>query len=305
MQPIGSYKLGTREPQGRVFLGTNVKIPEAQKSSCVKVEPAGLAIPLANLTGGRDPAPQIFINSTNALNGDRVWFSNDDKWRTQFAVTPSATIGTLTVTVGEAILHGARFPVISPTGRFPPKDHQTLLLVDGGYADNSGATTLFRQFQQPGDSLWININGNPIESLPKVAGPREANKSFTPIRGLLAVRTSQATNAIQRVIDSNPNFCPLSIAMERSDTTIDACKPLVKEPSSERRSPEREKNRLAPLGWFITQKTAEGMDCALVQAVERLCARVGCPASTEAWTALAARKAACNTPAALASSATR
>ncbi len=285
-------------------LKSQLGVLDATPSTCrgAKSEAAGLAMPLRELTGGLDPAPKVYINSTNALDGARVWFSNDDSWRTQRELAATAVFRRLPLTVGEALLHGARFPVVSPTGLFPPHEDQTLLLVDGGYADNSGASTLFEQISQPADRLWINIDGNPIEPLPNQVGRKEAHKGFSPLRGLLAVRTSQATNAIDRVIADNPKFCPLSVALERSDTTVDACAPLRREPDrAGKHDVGREKNRRAPLGWFITQRTAEDMDCALVQAVDRICARVGCAAGGETSKAFEARRAACSASATIAS----
>src|SRR6185369_9583777 len=279
--------------------GLRAQDPEKPDCAAGKVDTAGLAIPLSELTGGRDRAPTVYINSTNALDGQRVWFSNDMEWRTkQRELTPSATFSALPVTVGEALLHGARFPIISPTGMLPPHAEQTLLLVDGGYADNSGASSLFKH-PPAADILWINIDGNPIHPLSGLADRKEAQKGFTPIRGLLAVRTSQATNAIERASDPASKICPLSVALERSKTNVDPCLPLQKDPAkTDKSGSKRDKNRLAPLGWFITQKTAEDMDCALVQAVDRICARFGCTEPTRMSQAFELRRTACSLPAA-------
>ena len=104
----------------------------------------GFELPLGALTGGLSPAPAVYFNTTDADSGNIRWMSNRDGGRIGSVVrAKDQSAGELSV--GQAVLHSARFPIVSPAGRLEIGDtaHPNWRrVVDGGYADNSGTTTL-------------------------------------------------------------------------------------------------------------------------------------------------------------------
>ncbi|MEJ7805385.1 MAG: hypothetical protein WKG03_05630, partial [Telluria sp.] len=124
----------------------------------------GLARPLHQLHGGISPPPLIFFNTTDARSGERLWLTNTSRWGRAIDSLGGA-IGT-DMQVGEAVLHSARFPVVSPAGEIRLGNRR--FVVDAGYADNSGVGTLqdsreaLRRAGVPtAEKYWLDVDGNP------------------------------------------------------------------------------------------------------------------------------------------------
>ena len=92
--------------------------------------PVGLAEPLAAVTAGSSHPPLLAFSATDVRTGQPVIFTNAP-WR--LVVPPDRVLQ-----LGVAALHSARFPIVSPAGALADGTR----VVDGGYYDNSGASTL-------------------------------------------------------------------------------------------------------------------------------------------------------------------
>lgn len=171
----------------------------------------GLALPLAQLTGGRSPAIQAYFNAADVDTGLITSFSNVDE-----ASKPKKVAGVETpppITVGQPMLHSARFPLVSPAGAFMSDDNFEHRLVDGGYIDNSGADTLRRTIPQKKardedestKHCWIVLDGNQ-EEFP--ATNQDGSKvsyppMLTSLRALLQARTGNAKRAVDDLASSS------------------------------------------------------------------------------------------------------
>lgn len=115
---------------------------EHQDTSCP--DSKGLKQPFTNLRNappGGAPRPSLFFNATSAEEGKRVIVSDVDLSKEPaFADADDAlVIAGQNLRVSTAAHLGARFPYISPAASFQEgRTH----LVDGGYFDNSGASTI-------------------------------------------------------------------------------------------------------------------------------------------------------------------
>ncbi|HEX6720242.1 MAG TPA: hypothetical protein VF107_01670, partial [Burkholderiaceae bacterium] len=161
---------------------------------------AAFALPMAALTGGLAPAPAVYFNATDADSGHIVWFGNVQGG---VAATYRQTPQAVQLSVGQAVLHSARFPIVTPAGAFDAPwaaGTPSARLVDGGYADNSGTTTLFDTFVAPanGQPRLINIDGNPSPDS-QCAQDSGNPPLLTGVRGLLQARTAHASRAVERL----------------------------------------------------------------------------------------------------------
>ncbi|MCI4431957.1 MAG: patatin-like phospholipase family protein [Burkholderiales bacterium] len=234
--------------------------------------PAAFAQRLGALTGGMPRPVSVYFNATNADTGHIVWFSNraggqvHDGLATYAAAAPE-------VTVGQAVLHSARFPIVSPAGGF-----RSLRLVDGGYADNSGTTTLLRALreeQAPGqtEAPWLlNIDGNPPED--SLCGDEPHNPPLlTALRALLQARSAHAALAVNTLKDEkNVQALDVTLDLERTITDADP---------GERCKQVRRVNQ-APLGWYMSYGAAKTLAASVDDGVQQICAALGHACTPEA-----------------------
>ncbi len=222
--------------------------------------PAGLALPLRLLSGGLAPAPAVFFNTTRVHDGKRVWFSNRGVVGEGNTRTPLEAEFQL----GQAVLHSARFPFVSPAGHFGLTT-VPWTLVDGGYADNSGAATLHdNDLARPGRT-WLNIDGNPPPSACRQSTRMQSQGVFSGLDTLLAVRRSQAELAVGRFAASKPGVAvPLTPDLEAAfRSTIE---------DRDKRCERIRELRSAPLGWYLTPVTVGDQRLARLKAVNEACA---------------------------------
>jgi hypothetical protein len=99
------------------------------------------AEPFMNLWKDRNPG--LIVNATSQIFGDRVLVSNLDlsKVYTRERDRPS-NLAVYEMPLGTAISLGARFPILSESARFQVRPDSADEIVDGGYIDNFGASTL-------------------------------------------------------------------------------------------------------------------------------------------------------------------
>jgi len=222
---------------------------------------AGMALPLDRLNGGVTPAPEVFFNATDVASGKRVWFSN----RGTFGGGTGSHKLEDGFQVGQAVLHSARFPFVSPAGGIM-FDGRTALLVDGGYADNSGAGTLADMYTAGTRQHWLNIDGNPPDKPCADDGTKTIKGEFSAVDTLFAVRTSQAGLAVDRLENMGAEKILLQPDLDHAlaNTITDKnerCK-LIRT------------LRTAPLGWYLTPATVGDQSAARLDAVAGACARL-------------------------------
>ena len=99
--------------------------------------------------GLREWMPALFLNGTSVEKGNRIITSNlrvtnsfldaDDAAEKLASYNLGASEATCHIPLSTAAHMSARFTFVSPAGRFPDGSH----IVDGGYFENSGATTAY------------------------------------------------------------------------------------------------------------------------------------------------------------------
>ncbi|WP_157202122.1 hypothetical protein [Massilia sp. Root335] len=219
---------------------------------------AGLALPLGRLDGGIAPAPSVFFNATDVTTGERVWFSN----RSTFSGRSGSRNLDAAFQVGQAVLHSARFPFVSPAGGIA-FGKQAMLLVDGGYADNSGAGTLADTGMPGANRHWLNIDGNPPDQLCAGTDPKPVKGAFSAVDALFAVRESQAALAVWRYRNSGIKDFPLQPNLD------DAFASTIKDEGE--RCKFIQSLHTAPLGWYLTPVTVGDQALARFRAVRKAC----------------------------------
>lgn len=239
-------------------------------------KPAALALRLRDLTGGMIPPARVYFNSTNADSGHIVWFSNRDNGLigNNIGHTPVAAGD---MSVGEAVLHSARFPIVSPAGRLDvdPAGRPPMRLIDGGYADNSGTITLLDELRvhpQPstsaGNVLLIDIDGNPPDESFCVT-THGKSPILTSVRGLLQARAAHATLAVKQFRERVDKALLVQLNLEevygvKSNDAKDslACQKV-------RRAQQ------APLGWYVSYGAAQSIAKSASLGVKRVSEAIG------------------------------
>lgn len=238
-----------------------------------KAPVVGLARYLAELHGGLARPPLVYFNTTDGLTGEKAWFSNDKAEQFHHATVTDAA-ARATVTVGEAVLHSARFPLVSPPGHFADKAYA---FVDGGYVDNSGAGTLLTVLEDKLQGVdmtrlhVLNIDGNPP---PRDTCALDVSKSKDlgiEVSALLKVRSANARAAVEALKDAYPK--------KVVDITYNL-KEAFRQSSPEGMKEEAlcdivNRQRHAPLGWFISQAAQAAMNVSALSGANKVCATVG------------------------------
>jgi predicted acylesterase/phospholipase RssA len=232
----------------------------------------GFALPLAALNGGFAKAPAVFFNATDADTGHIVWFSNG---RDGIAATYNQQARPVELSVGQAVLHSARFPIVTPPGAFaaPWAPERASRLIDGGYADNSGTTTLFDVFVSgtpPHDTgtqpRMINIDGNP--SADSVCEKQKEKKNppiLTGVRGLLQARSAHASRAVER-LEHQTNTLRIDVRLDLEAALAD---PKITQDAVCAKVARAEQ---APLGWYMSYEAAATVAKSAEFGVRGVCA---------------------------------
>ncbi|HEY0857146.1 MAG TPA: hypothetical protein VGE16_08820 [Albitalea sp.] len=237
---------------------------EQARTSASDRQPAAYAQRLGALSGGLTPPALVYFNATDADSGHIVWFSNrgGGQVRSHFPADPVAAPD---ISIGQAVLHSARFPIVSPAGGFGMQR-----LVDGGYADNSGTTTLLRVLldDKPHGSAvpkLINIDGNPPSESECV---RSAGKPpiLTAVRALLQARSAHASLAVQHFRQA--------IGGSSVDVVLDLEKTLT-DPAQGEHCEQLRRAHQAPLGWYVSYTAAKTMAASVDHGALQICATLG------------------------------
>lgn len=247
--------------RGQALLDSWDEAIRTAPSSHLRLGPTeGLAMPLAGLTGGISPVPLVLFNATDAANGKIVWMSNRGRWGRQADKGGSP----LDIQLGQAVLHSARFPLVSPVGRLMEPRDESVLLVDGGLSDVSGATTLARQVSAP--PHWISIDGNFDRPSCDQGAPAAGLKTWSTLNALLALRVNQASLGIERMSEKG---APILAKLDFDEMLATA------KPDPVARCAAIAKMHMAPLGWYMSVRSAEDMKQAIRDAARKACDQLG------------------------------
>lgn len=228
---------------------------------------AAFALPLRALTGGFAVPPAVYFNATDSDTGHIVWFSNRDGG--VVATHKRRPQPLHKMSVGQAVLHSARFPIVTPAGGFvPPWDAKATLarLIDGGYADNSGTTTLFDEAAM--GLRLVDIDGNHPHSRSlckdELKNEPERPPLLTAVRGLLQARTAHAESAVERLAGRRDaqrigvQFNLVEVLEQKGHSRAAACLKV-------------KRAQQAPLGWYLSYGAASVMATSARLGVERIC----------------------------------
>jgi hypothetical protein len=177
------------------------------------------------------------------------------------------------IRLSTAVHQSARFTYFSPAGRFPDGTH----VVDGGYFENSGASTLMDALSaiqwRIRTNHWndiepriILIDNDPIPlpdnttnwigRLFKKAPDRLLRETLSPVRALLNTRTARGNYATEQALNYNwaaTNIYQFDLYERREGECLGNCT----EPAE------------LPLGWTLSRCAMDEMDAQLKLPFER------------------------------------
>jgi hypothetical protein len=182
------------------------------------------------------------------------------------------------LTVGQAVLHSSRFPVVTPTGSFSIGG-KSMRLVDGGYADNSGGETL--RYQMDRNALkqgsLLEIDGNPPEEGTLCGGPPRETPVPTPVEALLLSRSAHASLAAQQVRDLVPDCA--DNAYKGQNCTYRARLDLKKRFGVTHDNLENcarvHDAQVPPLGWYTGFGASDLIETSVAMQVPSICRQAG------------------------------
>jgi hypothetical protein len=247
---------------------------------------------------GRDGAlPHLFLNGTDAKLGRRlitstVQFNEFDPKKSLFTASDDF-LGILShdVPAATAVMNSARFPFISPAGRFRFGNDNVRQVVDGGYFENYGARTaadLSQKIREIGKSHGVElipvivVVSNDVDGLrdddPKsIFGASKHGKDYNPAYSLKEVTITCETNnllnpVIQELRNANGKaplselFAPLiGLLNTRSGHGVIALhdlRPPHCDPDKPPRlihialpEPDKDKDEAAPMNWVLNAHT--------------------------------------------------
>lgn len=232
---------------------------------------AAFAQPLAALTGGMKQPVAVYFNSTDADSGNVVRFSSRHAGKLGTSAPFDRQVD---LSVGQAVLHSARFPVVSPAGGLEGRR-----LVDGGYADNSGTLTLRRAFETDrphgnATARLLNINGNPPERSEcyEAAGNPPI---LTGLRALLQVRGAHATLAAEQLEEAMNGAPAMHLTLDLEQT------PSLQKLDQAERCRRVLRAHQAPLGWYMSYTAALTMSESVEQRAAQICATLARPCTLQ------------------------
>jgi hypothetical protein len=264
----------------------------------------GLCIDLAEVRKGflelrgRDGAlPHLFLNGTDAKLGRRlitstVQFDEFEPDKSLFTASDDfLRILSHDVPAATAVMNSARFPFISPAGRFRFANDNVRQVVDGGYFENYGARTaadLSRRISEIGRSHGVELTpivvvvSNDVDGLrdgdPRaVSGVSEHGRIYNPLYLLKEVTiTCEKTKLLNPIIQelrNNNGKAPLSeflaplagLLNTRSGhgaiALNDLKSPLCKSGEPPRLihialpEPDKDRDEAAPMNWVLNANT--------------------------------------------------
>jgi hypothetical protein len=239
--------------------------------------------------GSREWMPSLFLNGTSVEKGNRVITSNlrlttvfldaEDAADKLAQHTLPATKAGCHIPLSTAAHMSARFTFVSPAGRFPDGSH----IVDGGYFENSAATTALEIATRIKDVCAVDgitnvdvkvimisndprkgsISIAPAKPAPEPPGPKLTKSVITsgqflgeltaPLYTLLNTRNARGTYAQKAIAREQRRFKAGVIA---APSETEQMQPLTKDIVYFRL---RDTNVPLPLGWMLSAAAAKTM----------------------------------------------
>jgi hypothetical protein len=236
-------------------------------------------------TSSREWIPALFLNGTSVERGNRIITSNlrvtdsffdaDDAAMKLSSQRLGATEAACHIPLSTAAHMSARFTFVSPAGRFPDGTH----IVDGGYFENSAATTAYEVVTRIKewcvvknignvDVKVIMISNNPRKppSVPAKPPPEQARAKLTKpvtVSGRFMSELTAPLYALLNTRDARGTYAQRAIGHEQ--------RPIkATEAPGEKNSPEprtkdivyfnlADKHVPLPLGWTLSAAAAKTM----------------------------------------------
>jgi hypothetical protein len=229
--------------------------------------------------------PALFLNGTSVEKGNRIVATNlrvtDSFFDMQDAAAKLAPPDAGATEVGchiplsTAAHMSARFTYVSPAGRFPDGTH----IVDGGYFENSGATTALEILMRikeycavqnitDVDPKIIMISNNPRRPPidPAKAGTQKARTLSKPVtvQGRIIGEVMSPVRALLNSRDARGTFAQKAIArQQRRFKAADAAAPFKDHPKSLTHDilyfGLEDQNVPLPLGWMLSDAAAKSI----------------------------------------------
>jgi hypothetical protein len=233
--------------------------------------------------------PALFLNGTSVEKGNRIMTSNLRVTDSFFDVEDAAvklgppdegaTKVACHIPLSTAAHMSARFTYVSPAGRFPDGTH----IVDGGYFENSGATTALEILTRINewcafkhitdvDPKIIMISNNPRRPpiAPAKPGPEKAGPTLTEpetVHGDLLGEVMSPVKALLNARDARGTFAQKAIAhQQRRFKAADTAPPSKDQPES--LSPDifyfslEDQDVPLPLGWMLSDAARKRCDAS-------------------------------------------
>lgn len=229
--------------------------------------------------------PALFLNGTSVEKGNRIVATNlrvtDSFFDVQDAAAKLGPQGAGATEVGchiplsTAAHMSARFTFVSPAGRFPDGTH----IVDGGYFENSGATTALEILMRikeycavqnitDVDPKVITISNNPRRPPidPAKAGTQKARTLSEPetVQGRIIGEVMSPVRALLNSRDARGTFAQKAIVrQQRRFKAADAAPPSKDHPESLIHNifyfSLEDRNVPLPLGWMLSDSAAKSI----------------------------------------------
>ncbi len=235
--------------------------------------------------GLREWMPALFLNGTSVERGNRIITSNlrvtdsffdvDDAAMKLTSQRLGATEAACHIPLSTAAHMSARFTFVSPAGRFPDGTH----IVDGGYFENSAATTAYEVVTRIKewcavknignvDVKVIMISNNPRKppSVPAKPPPEQARPKLTKpvtVSGRFMSELTAPLYALLNTRDARGTYAQRAIGHEQRP--IKATEAPLEKNSPEPRTKDIVYFNLAdrhvplPLGWMLSAAAAQTM----------------------------------------------
>jgi len=229
--------------------------------------------------------PALFLNGTSVEKGNRIVATNlrvtDSFFDVQDAAAKlappdaGATEVGCNIPLSTAAHMSARFTYVSPAGRFPDGTH----IVDGGYFENSGATTALEILMRikeycavrnitDVDPKVIMISNNPRRPPidPAKAGTQKARTLSEPetVQGRIVGEAMSPVRALLNSRDARGTFAQKAIARQpRRFKAADAAPPSKENPELLIHDifyfSLEDQNVPLPLGWMLSDSAAKSI----------------------------------------------
>jgi hypothetical protein len=240
-------------------------------------------------SGSREWMPALFLNGTSVEKGHRIVTTNlrltnvfldaEDAADTLAEHGLPATKAACHIPLSTAADMSARFTYVSPAGRFPNGSH----VVDGGYFENSGATTALEIVTRIKDvcrfdkitnvSVKVIMISNdprkgslmiaPAKPGPEAAGPKRS-ESLTRRHNFLGDLLAPP-DALMNTRDARGVYAQKAIRREQRPFKADAAEQIPSDTKDIVYFGLRDTNVPLPLGWLLSREAAKTMQDQLYQ----------------------------------------